>query len=31
MNWLVLISGLVAAFCTVGHFAIGKNRPYPIL
>ena len=26
MNWLVLISGLVAAFCTVGHFAIGSKQ-----
>ena len=26
MNWLVLISGLVAGFCTVGHFAIGSKQ-----
>ena len=26
MNWLVLISGLIAAFCTVGHFAIGSKQ-----
>ena len=26
MNWLVIISGLVAAFCTVGHFAIGSKQ-----
>ena len=26
MNWLVLISGLVAAFCTVGHFAVGSKQ-----
>jgi len=26
MNWLVLISGLAAAFCTVGHFAIGSKQ-----
>ena len=26
MNWLVLISGLVAGFCTIGHFAIGSKQ-----
>jgi len=26
MNWLVIISGLLAAFCTVGHFAIGSKQ-----
>jgi hypothetical protein len=26
MNWLVFISGLIAAFCTVGHFAIGSKQ-----
>jgi len=26
MNWLVLTSGIVAAFCTVGHFAIGSKQ-----
>ena len=26
MNWLILISGLVAGFCTVGHFAIGSKQ-----
>lgn len=26
MNWLVLISGFVTAFCTVGHFAIGSKQ-----
>ena len=26
MNWLVLVSGLVAGFCTVGHFAIGSKQ-----
>jgi hypothetical protein len=26
MNWLVLISGLVAGFCTVGHFVIGSKQ-----
>lgn len=26
MNWLVLVSGLVAAFCTVGHFAVGSKQ-----
>lgn len=23
MNWLLIISGFIAAFCTVGHFVIG--------
>lgn len=26
MNWLLLISGLVAAFATIGHFSIGRQR-----
>jgi hypothetical protein len=26
MNWLIFISGLIAAFCTVGHFAIGSKQ-----
>ena len=26
MNWLVFISGLIAAFCTVGHFTIGSKQ-----
>lgn len=26
MNWLVLVSGLIAAFCTLGHFAIGSKQ-----
>ncbi len=26
MNWLLFISGLAAAFCTIGHFAIGSKQ-----
>jgi hypothetical protein len=26
MNWVIFISGLMAAFCTVGHFAIGSKQ-----
>jgi len=25
MNWLILIGGLAAGFCTLGHFAIGSK------
>lgn len=32
MNWLLMISGFIAAFCTVGHFVIGgKTFLQPML
>jgi len=26
MNWLILISGLGAGFCTLGHFTVGSKQ-----
>jgi hypothetical protein len=26
MNWLIFIAGLAAAFCTMGHFTVGRKQ-----